>query len=149
MLIGPFFIDGMLNANKFLELLRTHIIPEIQNLNIENVWFQMDGAPAHSTAAVTRFLNEMFVDRWIGRFGPIAWPPRSPDLSPNDFFLWGYLKTKIYNNIQIENIQELRDRILTACNALNPNFISNAVQAFYHRLAYCLEREGGHFEQLL
>lgn len=109
----------------------------------------MDGAPPHSAAAVTRFLNEMFPDRWIGRFGPIAWPPRSPDLSPNDFFLWGYLKTKIYNNVQIENVQELRDRILTACNALNPNFLRNAVQAFYDRLAYCLECEGGHFEQLI
>ena len=27
-----------------------------------------------------------FPDAWIGRGGPIPWPPRSPDLSPLDFF---------------------------------------------------------------
>jgi len=26
----------------------------------------------------------------------VPWPPRSPDLSACDFFLWGYLKSKFY-----------------------------------------------------
>ena len=147
--IGPFFIQGNFNANSFLRLLRNHIVPQIQNLNINDVWFQMDGAPPHSTAIISRYLHEIFAERWIGRFGPIAWPPRSPDLSPNDFFLWGHLKNTIYNNIMINDVEELKDRIRNACNELNPNFIGNAVQGFYHRLAYCLECEGGHFEYLL
>ena len=28
----------------------------------------------------------------------IQWPSHSQDLSPPDFFLWGYLKSKIYAN---------------------------------------------------
>jgi hypothetical protein len=28
--------------------------------------------------------------RWIGIGGPTAWPPRSPDFSPLDFYLWGH-----------------------------------------------------------
>lgn len=148
-LIGPFFIDGNLNSAKFLELLRTQIVPQVQNLNIENPWFQIDGAPPHSTVEVRRYLNETFENRWIGRFGPIAWPPRSPDLSPNDFFLWGYLKSKVYNSVQIQNVEELKQRIRTACNEINPIYLSNTVQEFYNRLAYCLEREGGHFEHIL
>jgi hypothetical protein len=148
-LIGPFFIEGNLNSNSFLRLLQEQIIPQIQNLNVNDVWFQMDGAPPHSTAMITRYLNEIFGERWIGRFGPTAWPPRSPDLSPNDFFLWGHLKNKIYNNIMINNTDELKDRIRHACNELDPNFIRNCVQGFHNRLAYCLEREGGHFEYLI
>ena len=26
------------------------------------------------------------------------WPPRSPDLTPADYFLWGLLKGKVYKN---------------------------------------------------
>ena len=30
-----------------------------------------------------------------GRGGPLEWPARSPDLTPMDFWLWGYLKEKV------------------------------------------------------
>jgi hypothetical protein len=42
------------------------------------------------------FLNNNYTNRWIGRRGPIAWPARSPDLNPLDFYLWGHLKTIVY-----------------------------------------------------
>ncbi|CAD0200597.1 unnamed protein product [Chrysodeixis includens] len=34
--------------------------------------------------------------QWIGRFGPVRWPPRSPDLTPMDFFLWGFVKGEVH-----------------------------------------------------
>jgi hypothetical protein len=43
-----------------------------------------------------RDLNEMFQARVISRRGNIEWPARSPDLNACDFFLWGYLKSKVY-----------------------------------------------------
>jgi hypothetical protein len=49
----------------------------------------------------------------------------------------------------IHNTDELKDRIRHACNELGLNFIRNSVQSFHNRLAYCLEREGGHFEYLI
>ncbi|KOC70312.1 hypothetical protein WH47_02815 [Habropoda laboriosa] len=42
------------------------------------------------------WLNENFQNKWIGRGGPVSWPPRSPDFSSCDFFLWGYLKQIFY-----------------------------------------------------
>jgi hypothetical protein len=39
-----------------------------------------DGAPAHFSRAVRDVLNNTYHDPWIGRGGPTAWPPRSPDL---------------------------------------------------------------------
>ena len=33
----------------------------------------------------------------ISRFGDVPWPPRSPDLTAPDFFLWGYLRSKVYS----------------------------------------------------
>jgi len=53
-----------------------------------------DGAPPHFSCFVTEVLNERFPNAWIGRSGPIPWPPRSPDLSPLDFFpVGGTLRT--------------------------------------------------------
>ena len=30
-------------------------------------------------------------DRWVGRGGPMAWPSRSADLTPMDYFLWSHI----------------------------------------------------------
>ncbi|GFX48299.1 hypothetical protein TNCV_4612991 [Trichonephila clavipes] len=38
----------------------------------------------------------MLGDRLISRFGPVNWPPRSCDLTPLDYFLWGYVKSLVY-----------------------------------------------------
>lgn len=38
-----------------------------------------------------------FPERIISKPGKISCPARSPDLSPNDFFLWGHIKPQIYN----------------------------------------------------
>ena len=51
-----------------------------------DMWFQHDGALAHSAINVREWLNSHFNGRWIGCGGVIAWPPRSPDMNPLDFF---------------------------------------------------------------
>ena len=45
------------------------------------------------------------------------WPPRSPDLTPCDYFLWGHLKNKVYSTPP-ENTGELRERIFNEVNLL-------------------------------
>ena len=72
-----------------------------------------DRASPHFSCFVTDVLNERFLDAWIGRGEPIPWPPRSPDLSPLDFFLWGYIKNIVYAE-KIRNNQDLQDRITSA-----------------------------------
>ncbi|KAJ8959387.1 hypothetical protein NQ318_022074 [Aromia moschata] len=56
---------------------------------------------------------------WIGRGNeaPISWPPRSPDLNPCDFFIWGDLKQKVYC-VSIENEEQLWNRIQNAVQEL-------------------------------
>ncbi|GBO27533.1 hypothetical protein AVEN_133645-1, partial [Araneus ventricosus] len=43
-------------------------------------------------------LKEMFPKHLISLRGGISWPPRSPDLLPRDYFLWGFLKSEAYKN---------------------------------------------------
>jgi hypothetical protein len=46
--------------------------------------------------AIFKFLDRTFPGRWIGRDGPMPWPPRSSDITPLDFFLWGYVKSNVF-----------------------------------------------------
>ena len=98
-IIGPIFYNRNLTGERYNRLLRTIIEEYLDGLplaQLQNVWFQHDGAPPHFAAIARDTLNELFDDHWIGRAGPIAWPPRSPDLTPMDFFLWGYIKSIVY-----------------------------------------------------
>ncbi|GFU83622.1 uncharacterized protein TNCV_655341 [Trichonephila clavipes] len=52
-----------------------------------------DGAPPHITRCVTNVLKHHFTEeRVISRQFRHMWPPRSPDLNPFYFWLWGHLK---------------------------------------------------------
>ncbi|PSN39835.1 hypothetical protein C0J52_19063, partial [Blattella germanica] len=50
---------------------------------------------------------------WIGRRGPIEFPPRSPDLTPMDFYLWGTVKDDVYRR-KPGTLEELRLEITAA-----------------------------------
>ncbi|KAJ4429202.1 hypothetical protein ANN_26205 [Periplaneta americana] len=55
-------------------------------------------------------LNEMFGVHWIGRGGPQSWPPRSPDLTSLDSFLWEFVKQHV-SQIEPTSIDDLKQRI--------------------------------------
>lgn len=92
-IIGPYFFDGTLTGPRYLEFLQSFLIPELIRLfpNVDDLWLQQDGAPPHYAVSVRNYLDRVFPARWIGRRGTIEWPPRSPDLTPLDFFM-GSLK---------------------------------------------------------
>ena len=62
----------------------------------QKLWWAQDGAPAHRLIAVRNLLNEAFVNRVIVLKHDVEWPPRSSDLTQCSFFLWGYLKNKVF-----------------------------------------------------
>jgi len=47
------------------------------------------GTAPHVGRQATETLNRQYPNCWIDRFGPQAWPARSPDPLPLDYFLWG------------------------------------------------------------
>ena len=86
----------------------------------------------------------------LGRGGPVAWPPRSPDLTPLDYYLWGHMKTLVYET-KVESRAALRDRIFAAAEHIrsHPDNIAFATQSLLMRAENCIATGGGHFEQLL
>jgi len=59
------------------------------------VWFQQDGATAHTANESMTIVRNMFPGHLISRFGDVPWPPYSLELSTCDSFLWGYLKSRV------------------------------------------------------
>ena len=90
-------------------------------------------------------LNDVFPDGWIGRGGPTSWPPRSPDVTPLDFFLLGFVKTKVFID-EIADIEELKTRITHAVVSVTPQMLLNTWKEFEKRLLKLRENGGKHVE---
>lgn len=149
-IIGPVFIDGNLNTARFLDLINGTLLQYYNNLpeEIRNAtWFQLDGAPAHSPVVIREKLSELFGNRWIGRFGPKRWPPRSPDLTCLDFFLWGALKNDVYS-AEVDNVEMLKDRIIQAFNTIRQRDLNVVHQNTLLRYDACIQAHGQHIENI-
>lgn len=151
--LAYYIYDEALTSQKYLEILRTVVDDFVDNLPLNEAvecWYQLDGAPAHCTEAVSRELYQMFEDRWFRRLGPWSWPARSPDLSPLDFYLWGTIKNKVYTNTTpLRSKDELRNRVQAAFQELDPEELGKATSNVEVRIRKCLNINGGHFEHLL
>jgi hypothetical protein len=77
-------------------------------------------APPYFCHHIRNQLDREMAGRWIGRGGSIAWPPRSLDLTPLDFFLWSYMKN-IDHQVNINDLQRLKARIRDAMAMVTPN----------------------------
>lgn len=76
------------------------------------------------------------------------WPARSPDITPADFWLWGYLQNIIYRE-RSNNIEELENKTLAAFRTITPVMIRNATNAVRRRCQKCIDVNGRQFEHLL
>ena len=104
-----------------------------------------DGAPCHRRLDVKMFLSETFNNRVISVGHEVEWPPRSPDLTPFDFFLWGYLKDQVFKTTPTD-LGELRTRITHHINVLKKNttIIRRAMKKMRVKCLKCLDNNGGH-----
>jgi hypothetical protein len=148
---GPFiFMEGTVTGMTYLDMLQQWLIPQL-----DDDLFQQDGAPPHYHNAVRRYLNEHLPHRWIGRVTATDlefrnWPPRSPDLTPCDFFLWGYVKDAVYVPPLPQDLPELRQRtsIATAIETRDVDMLSRVWQELDYRLDICRVTCGSHIESL-
>lgn len=137
-LVGPYFFEGGVGAAAYYEMLTALLWPFAR---YKRLTYQHDGAPAHYALDIRTWLDEKFPRRWIGRRGPIEWPARSPDLTPCDFFLWGYLKEKVYRH-RPSTIDELRERIAQCCTEISPDLLATVCNSVPDRFRQCVAAQG-------
>ncbi|GFX24155.1 transposable element Tc3 transposase [Trichonephila clavipes] len=85
-IIGPYFFKNdeghnvTVNDNRYRAMITNFFIPELNNHDVQELWFQQDGATCHTARATIDLLKDPFGDRLISRFGPVNWPPRSCEI---------------------------------------------------------------------
>ena len=116
-----------------------------QRPDFNNLYFQQDGASPHYATVVRNLLNETFPDKWIGRRGPIEFPPRSPDTM--DFFVWGVIKDPVYSR-KPRSVEDLRQFVIDAFANLDRDLCTKVCQSVVLRCRECIGAEGFQFEYL-
>ncbi|GFV30681.1 uncharacterized protein TNCV_4644391 [Trichonephila clavipes] len=93
-LIGSYILPDRLTGPRYLIFLE-QVLPELldsAHVTAATRHFHVvpqDGSPYISVFLFRNHLDATCGERWIGRGGPVHWPPRSPDLSCLDYFFWG------------------------------------------------------------
>ena len=150
-LIGPYFYDTPINAVKYHDMLSTYVFPLLRQLDdFDDLWLMQDGAPPHFGNIVRNFLDENAPVGWIGRRGTIDWAPRSPDLTPMDFFLWGAVKDKVFssNPTTLENLRAAIIRELAVIDN-NKELCAKVCESVLGRMDLCVQQNGLQFEHLM
>lgn len=150
-ILGPVILPDILTGVTYVDFLQENLpdfLEEVPLYERNKIIFQQDGAGPHNARIVTNLLNEHFPGRWMGRYGPIRWPARSPDLNPLDFFFWGYCKEIIYKTLP-EDLEDLETRFRNAVWSIDEDMMENVQRNLLRRLRACIRMDGGHFEHLL
>ena len=89
----------------------------------------------------------------IGRTGQeddalMRWPPRSPDLTPYDFFLSRFVKDTVFVSPLPANIQDLRNRITAAVALVDRDMLTRVWNEMDYHIEVCRITKGGHIEHL-
>jgi len=153
-IIGPYFFENdqgvavTVTAERYQDMIRHFLVPEMEEQGLQDMWFQQDGATAHTARSTIQLLNDVFPRRLISRNGDLAWPARSPDLTAPDFFLWGFLKSKVYVN-KPQTIQHLKDNIRHAIEEIQPEMLHDVMKNVLKRAESCIANRGHHLADIL
>lgn len=155
-IIGPYFFENQrgqtvtVNSERYAQMISDFFRLELQNSPSfnRNTWFQQDGATAHTANVSMNAVRQLFPEKNISRNGTIPWPPRSPDLSPCDFFLWGYLKSVVYKT-NPSTVTQLKENIRAEVSRIPQSLCKRVFENMRARLEECVRLDGRHLENVV
>ncbi|GFW86492.1 transposable element Tc3 transposase [Trichonephila clavipes] len=136
------------NGDRYRAMITNFFIPELNNHDVQELWFQQDGATCHTARATIDLLKDTFGDRLISRFGPVNWPPRSCDLTPLDYFLWGYVKSLVYAD-KPQTLDHLEDNIRRVMADIRPQMLEKVIENWTSRLDYIRASRGSPMPEII
>ncbi|GFX73690.1 uncharacterized protein TNCV_4290061 [Trichonephila clavipes] len=125
--------NGTVNGDWYRAMITNFFIPELNNHDVQELWFQQDGATCHTARATIDLLKDTFGDSLISRFGPVNWPPRSCDLTPLDYLLWGYIKSLVCAD-KPQTLDPLEDNIRRVIADIRPQMLEKVIENWTSRL---------------
>ncbi|GBN45104.1 hypothetical protein AVEN_181759-1 [Araneus ventricosus] len=94
---------------------------------------------------LTQYEYKPPLTQWIGRGAVMAGPPRSPDITPLDFYLWDYVKQHVYSE-RINGSNHLKQRITDVIHSATPDGLTRVWEELDYRLDVCWATSGSHIE---
>ena len=102
-IVGPWLFEGYSNSEfwqvctewPYMNILKKLFLTRIDELGLDDFWFQQDGATTHTSRASIAVLREHFPERIIPIRGDLVWPARFPDLSPTILKFCGYIRNSL------------------------------------------------------
>jgi hypothetical protein len=96
----------------------------------------------YTSVTTIALLHEKFDGLLISIRGDQQWPPRSYNLAPCDFFLWGFIKSLVYVN-KLRSLLDLKQEIQRVINELDGQVCENVICNFMNKVTACrASREG-------
>ncbi|GFT74683.1 transposable element Tc3 transposase [Trichonephila clavipes] len=129
-------------------MITNFFIPELNKHDVQELWFQQDGATCHTARATIDLSKDTFGDRLISRFGPVNWPPRSCDLTPLNYFLWGYVKSLVYVD-QPQTLDHLKENIRRVITDIRPQMLEKLIENWTSRLDYIRASRGSPMPEII
>ena len=147
-----FFVDEndrhvTVNGERYRAMMEDYLWPELDELDINDIWFQQDGATSHTARVTIDLLKGKFGERVISRNGLVEWPPRSCDLTPLDVFLWGHIKSLIYAN-KPAILDDLKENIQREIAHVPVEMCARVVENWVQRIDRCKWARGGHMTDI-
>jgi hypothetical protein len=133
------FFEETVNSDRYM-LLVQELFTALTDDEWEKTWFQQDNATAHTVRNTMAFLGRIMSQG--------LWPPRSPDLSPPNFFLWGHLKSVVYLK-HPHTLAELRANIRHYVAIISRDTLRKVFRNTIGRVHLCESVDGSHFPHLL
>lgn len=157
-IIGPYWFEDIetkkavaVNQERYKHVLTKFwaaLLRRVGEAKRKRQWFQQDGATPHTAKQTLKWLEDRFHGRVISLKTNQPWPPHSPDLNPPDFFLWGYLKDRVYTS-KPRTIEELKSNITKEIKGISQETCKRVIQNFAVRIRECGNLQGGHMEHIL
>ena len=125
-------------------MLKTFLLPKLlRTASYKKYQFQQDGAAPHTANIVQEWGRSKFGDKFLDKH---MWPPRSPDMNPCDYFLWGYLKSKVYDPLP-NNLDDLKVNLEREIKKIDAGILQKVFSNLKKRCNLLIAADGGHFEK--
>jgi hypothetical protein len=153
---GPFIFEDYVTGKNYAMMLDSLLLPQMRRRQgcLHGQWFKQDGARPHTTPEVLEFLHSKFQHTIMSSHFPqqfqcgFSWPPCSPDLNPYDYFLWGYLKGKVFGSAP-RSLPKLKKRIKESCAQVTRGMLTRVVQNFVLLLQAVRDFQEVHIEHVI
>ncbi|GFT66994.1 DUF4817 domain-containing protein [Trichonephila clavipes] len=123
-IIGPYFFKNdeghnvTVNGDRYRAMITNFFIPELNNHDVQELWFQQDGVTSHTARATIDLLKDKF-----------------------DYFLWDYVKSLVYAD-KPQTPDHLEDNIRCVTADIRPQMLEKVIENWTSRLDYIRASRG-------